>query len=77
MKKKLKNLLRRLKWKRARKAVLKRFNRLVLSNPPRTPKRIESESYPQWMERVRVYIPLVNRYYRLALIELKEERKKR
>lgn len=72
----LATLLKKIKRKRARRAVLARLNRDILTKYPKPPVRAVGETYIQWKHRVDVYGRAVERVHRLLEIERKEEEKR-
>lgn len=72
----LATLLKKIKRKRARRAVLARFNRDILTRYPKPPVKAPEETYIQWKHRVDAYGRVVERVHRLLEIERKEEEKR-
>ena len=72
----LATLLKKIKRKRARRAVLTRLNRDILTKYPSVPVKAAGETYIQWKHRVETYGRAVERIHRLLEIERKEEEKR-
>ena len=72
----LATLLKKIKRKRARKAVLIRFNRVLLPRYPSAPVKAVGETFIQWKHRVDAYGRVVERVHRLLEIERKGEEKR-
>ena len=72
----LATLLKKIKRKRARKAVLIRLNRVLLPRYPKPPVKAVGETYIQWKHKVEIYGRAMERVHRLLEIERKEEEKR-
>lgn len=72
----LATLMKKIKRKRARRAVLVRLNRVLLSRYLSASVKAVGETYIQWKHRVDAYGQVVARVHRLLEIERKEEEKR-